>query len=116
MNHTGPSDVLVLPPSLEAPISTDVAAPLARWLRNRHGDGSVLAPVWGGPFVLGETGLLTGRAFQTTWAMAMASRDRFLEPKLNIDRRTLKAGHIIPQGGVWAGQRHTRRQRGGEKG
>src|SRR3546814_18489032 len=27
MNHTGPSDVLVLPPSLEAPISTDVAAP-----------------------------------------------------------------------------------------
>src|SRR3546814_6604741 len=41
MNHTGPSDVLVLPPSLEAPISTDVAAPLARWLRKRHGDGSV---------------------------------------------------------------------------
>src|SRR3546814_3339519 len=65
MNHTGPSDVLVLPPSLEAPISTDVAAPLARWLRKRHGDGSVLASVCGGAFVLGETGLLTGRAVTT---------------------------------------------------
>src|SRR3546814_7427729 len=40
MNHTGPHDVLVLPPSLEAPISTDVAPPLPRCLRKRPGDGS----------------------------------------------------------------------------
>src|SRR3546814_14516190 len=82
MNHTGPSDVLVLPPSLEAPISTDVAAPLARWLRKRHGDGSVLASVCGGAFVLGEAGLLTGRAVTTPWAYADAFRDRSEERRV----------------------------------
>ena len=45
---TGPCDVLILPPSLEPPISAEAAAPLARWLRTRHGEGSVLASVCAG--------------------------------------------------------------------
>src|SRR3546814_2109576 len=96
------SDVLVLPPSLEAPTSTDVAAPLARWLRKRHGDGSVLASVCGGAFVLGETGLLTGRAVTTHWAYADAFRDRFPEAKLDIDRLIIDGGDIISAGGLMA--------------
>src|SRR3546814_1856217 len=94
MNHTGPSDVLVLPPSLEAPISTDVAAPLARWLRKRHGDGAVLASVCGGAFVLGETGLLTGRPVTTHWAYADAFRDRFPQATLHIDRLDRKSTRL----------------------
>src|SRR3546814_17659409 len=43
-NRTGPSDVMVLLPSLETPNTTEVAAPIARGFCNRHGVGSVLAP------------------------------------------------------------------------
>ena len=65
--------VLILPPSLEAPIAPDTAAPLARWLRARHAEGTVLASVCGGAFLLAETGLLTGRAVTTHWAYAEAA-------------------------------------------
>lgn len=51
-----PCDVLILPPSLQPPIQPHVAAPVARWLRVRHAEGTVLASVCGGSFLLAETG------------------------------------------------------------
>lgn len=63
-------DALILPPSLEPPISAEAAKPLAAWLRERHGEGSILASVCGGAFLLGETGLLDGRVVTTHWTYA----------------------------------------------
>lgn len=93
-------DVLILPPSLEEPITSEAAAPVARWLRARHAEGSVLASVCGGAFVLGETGLLSGRAVTTHWTYAEIFRERFPEAQLDTDRLIIDGGDIISGGGL----------------
>ncbi|HEX7747700.1 MAG TPA: helix-turn-helix domain-containing protein [Bordetella sp.] len=98
----GPCDVLILPPSLEPPISADAAAPLARWLHARHGEGSVLASVCAGAFLLAETGLLVGRTVTTHWGSADAFRNRFPDVALDTDRLIIDGGDIISVGGLMA--------------
>lgn len=95
-----PCHVLILPPSLQDPIDPDTAAPLARWLRARHAEGTVLASVCGGAFLLAETGLLTGRAVTTHWAYAEAFRDRFPNVPLDPDRLIIDGGDILSAGGL----------------
>lgn len=91
-------DVLILPPSLEPPITARDAAPLAGWLRDRHAEGAVLASVCGGAFLLGETGLLGGRAVTTHWTYEEAFQDRFPEARLEADRLIIDGGDIISAG------------------
>ena len=98
----GRCDVLILPPSLDPPITADAAAPLARWLRARHGEGSVLASICAGAFLLAETGLLAGRAVTTHWASADAFRNRFPDVALDTDRLIIDGGDIISVGGLMA--------------
>lgn len=95
-----PFHVLILPPSLEAPIQPDVAAPLAAWLGERHDEGTVLASVCGGAFLLAETGLLSGRAATTHWIYAGDFRERFPEVVLDTDRLIIDGGDIISAGGL----------------
>ena len=99
---TGLCDVLILPPSLEPPISSEAAAPFARWLRARHGEGSILASVCAGAFLLAETGLLAGRTITTHWASAGAFRNRFPGVELDTDRLIIDSGDIISVGGLMA--------------
>lgn len=93
-------DVLILPPSLEPPITARDAAPLAGWLRDRHAEGAVLASVCGGAFLLGETGLLGGRAVTTHWTYEQSFQDRFPEARLEADRLIIDGGDIISAGGL----------------
>ncbi|WP_413875262.1 GlxA family transcriptional regulator [Albidovulum sp.] len=95
-------DVLILPPSLEPPIVSEAALPLAGWLRERHGEGSVLASICAGAFVLGETGLLAERTVTTHWTLAEAFGDRFPDTQLDTDRLIIDAGDIISAGGLMA--------------
>ncbi|WP_073334363.1 DJ-1/PfpI family protein [Wenxinia saemankumensis] len=97
-------DVLILPPSLHAPITADAAAPLADWLRERHAAGVVIASVCGGSFLLAETGLLSGRAATTHWVYADAFRQRFPDVILDLDRLVIDGGDILSAGGLmsWA--------------
>ena len=92
--------VLILPPSLEAPIPPDVAAPSAGWLRERHDEGATLASVCGGAFLLAETGLLTGRAATTHWIYSDAFRARFPDVDLDTDRLIIDGGDILSAGGL----------------
>ncbi|MDE8654658.1 GlxA family transcriptional regulator [Novosphingobium album (ex Liu et al. 2023)] len=95
-------DVLILPPSLEPPIVSEAAMPLAGWLRERHGEGTVLASICAGAFLLGETGLLAGRAVTTHWTLAAAFGDRFPDVPLDTDRLIIDGGDIISAGGLMA--------------
>lgn len=95
-----PCHVLILPPSLEAPTAPETAAPLADWLRACHAEGTVLASVCGGAFLLAETGLLHGRAVTTHWAYADVFRDRFPDVPLDPDRLIIDGGDIISAGGL----------------
>uniref|UniRef100_UPI003BAB3DE5 GlxA family transcriptional regulator n=1 Tax=Stappia sp. TaxID=1870903 RepID=UPI003BAB3DE5 len=93
-------DVLILPPSLEAPIGPGVAAPLAGWLRRCHEGGTVLASVCSGAFLLAETGLLEGRTVTTHWNHAETFRVRFPKVALDTDRLVIDGGDIISAGGL----------------
>lgn len=93
-------DVLLLPPSLEPPIDPEAAAPFAHWLRERHTEGSVLASVCGGAFVLAATGLLAGRAVTTHWTYAQALQDRCPDVRVDADRLIIDGGDIISAGGL----------------
>ena len=97
---TGVPTVLILPPSMEEPISPDAAAPLAAWLRECHGRGTVLASVCAGAFLLGETGLLKGRAVTTHWSYLDRFRQRFPDVRMQGDRLLIDDGDIITAGGL----------------
>jgi transcriptional regulator GlxA family with amidase domain len=99
-NETARCDVLLLPPSLEPPITPETAAPLARWLRARHAEGAVLGSVCGGAFLLAETGLLSGRTVTTHWTYAQVLQDRFPDVQVDADRLIIDGGDIISAGGL----------------
>ena len=98
-DQPGP-DVLIIPPSLDAVPSADVAAPYVQWLRDNHAAGCILASVCAGAFILAETGLLDGRPATTHWALEDAFRSRFPQVLTDLDRLLIDGGQILTAGGV----------------
>jgi len=98
----GTPKVLVLPPSLDEPISPEAAAPYRNWLCARHGAGVTLSSVCAGAFLLGETGLLDGRAITTHWHYAERFGARFPKVRLDVDQLIIDDDDIITAGGVMA--------------
>lgn len=98
---TGPGpDVLILPPSLDGPISTDMAAPYVRWLRDQYASDCILASVCAGAFLLGETALLDGRSATTHWILEEPFRSRFPKVTVDVDRLLIDGGQILTAGGL----------------
>jgi transcriptional regulator GlxA family with amidase domain len=93
---------LLLPPALGDPITPEVAAPLVPWLRAHHSEGTVLASVCAGAFVLAETGLLAGRRATTHWVYAAAFTARFPDVRVEIDKLVLDDGDLLTAGGLMA--------------
>lgn len=60
----------------------------------------MLASVCAGAFLLGETGLLAGRAVTTHWTYAQALQDRFPDARVDTDRLMIDGGDIISAGGL----------------
>ncbi|KQT93359.1 AraC family transcriptional regulator [Methylobacterium sp. Leaf469] len=98
----GSPDVLVLPPGLGAPVTREDAAPFAGWLRERHACGTALGSVCKGAFLLGETGLLSGRTVTTHWTYEEEFQARFPETRVDVDRLLIDDGDILTAGGVMA--------------
>lgn len=93
-------DVLILPPSLDSPAPAEIAAPYLDWLRDNHAEGTILASVCAGAFLLGETGLLDGRPSTTHWVLEDQFRDRFPRVPVDVDRLLIDGGQILTAGGV----------------
>lgn len=96
---TGP-DVLILPPSLDAPATADIAAPWLDWLRACHDAGGILASVCAGAFLLAETGLMDGRPATTHWLLEDQFRARFPRVPVDVDRLLIDGGQILTAGGL----------------
>ena len=94
--------VLIAPPSLDAPISPQAAAPMAPWLYGQHEAGVVLCSVCAGAFLLGETGVLDGRNVTTHWLYTNDFHTRFPKARLNTDRLVIDDGDIVTAGGAMA--------------
>lgn len=94
--------VLILPPSLEEPISAEAARPYGDWLRQQHQAGVRLASICAGAFLLGETGLLAGRTVTTHWIYVERFMARFPDVRLDVDQLIIDADDIITAGGLMA--------------
>ncbi|MBV8625490.1 MAG: GlxA family transcriptional regulator [Herbaspirillum sp.] len=94
--------VVILPPRLGEQITRAEALPYLDWLRENHGNGTLLSSVCGGAFLLAETGLLAGRPVTTHWAHAELFRHRFPDVQLDTDKLVIDDGDIISAGGVMA--------------
>jgi transcriptional regulator GlxA family with amidase domain len=100
--HAGNPSILVIPPGLGPPLSREVAARYAGWLRGRHAQGTSLGSICKGAFLLGETGLMTGRTVTTHWSYAEQLLSRFPGAKVDTDRLIIDDGDIITAGGMMA--------------
>jgi transcriptional regulator GlxA family with amidase domain len=98
----GSPDVLVLPPGLGEPVRREDAVLYAEWLRDRHASGTALSSICKGAFLLGETGLLSGRTVTTHWTYEEEFQMRFPEVLVDVDRLLIDDGDIVTAGGVMA--------------
>ncbi|MGJ7506675.1 GlxA family transcriptional regulator [Variovorax sp. GT1P44] len=94
--------VLVIPGNERATLETKADAPLVRWLRQKHAQGTVLAAVCGGVFVLARTGLLAGRHATTHWALTDQFARQFPDVFIESDRMVIDYGDVVTAGGVLA--------------
>ncbi len=93
---------LIAPPSLVLPLNRPGLDAIAAWMGEWHGLGATLCSVCAGSFVLGETGLLDGRAVTTHWAFATAMAERFPKVQVEPARMIIDDGDIITAGGILA--------------
>ncbi|MCM2505674.1 helix-turn-helix domain-containing protein [Aureimonas altamirensis] len=101
-DHSGSPAVLVLPPGLGEPLSSDKAAPFARWLREQHEAGAALGSICKGAFLLAETGLFAGRTVTTHWTYEAEFQERFPMAHVDTDRLLIDDGDLLTAGGVMA--------------
>lgn len=97
-----PLTALILPPSLGDGVPGDQVGPLAAWIADRHGEGTLVCSVCAGAFLLAETGLLAGRPATTHWGFAERFARRFPEVALDTDKLIIDDGDIITAGGLMA--------------
>lgn len=95
-------DVLILPPALGEAPSAETASAYSPWLLDQHRQGTILCSICAGAFLLGETGLLSGRSATTHWAHADLFAARFPAAHLDVDKLVIDDGDLITAGGVMA--------------
>lgn len=98
----GAPTILVLLPSLEKPAEPPQAGGLVDYLKSRHQEGTVLASVCAGTFLLAATGVLAGRVATTHWSYAEALAERFTDIRVDADKLIIDDGDIITAGGMMA--------------
>jgi transcriptional regulator GlxA family with amidase domain len=96
-----PIAVVIAPPSL-AGVPREGMGPIAGWLADRHGEGTLVCSVCAGTFLLAEAGLLAERVATTHWALAGPFAARFPAVALATDRLLVDDGDVITAGGLMA--------------
>jgi transcriptional regulator GlxA family with amidase domain len=94
--------VLLIPGNSVAPANDVSDSPLIPWLAQKHSQGTVLAAVCGGVFLLARTGLLTGRQATTHWALTERFAAQFPEVRAQTDSMVIDYGDVLTGGGVLA--------------
>lgn len=108
-NLSGPPGLVIVPGANHATVS-ELQAWLVRsdtrracqWLGQMAQAGSHVAAGCASTFVLGEAGLLRGRAATTTWWLAPHFREAFPDVDLDMDRMVVTDGPITTAGAALA--------------
>jgi transcriptional regulator GlxA family with amidase domain len=98
----GNPEVIIIPGRLADPLRSDEAVDFVDWLRDRHGRGATIASICGGAFMLGHTGLLTGRRCTTHWLYADVLKETFPDVEVSAGDIIVEGGDIITAGGMLA--------------
>jgi transcriptional regulator GlxA family with amidase domain len=93
---------LVLVPAVdpEIPAHLELNAAVVPWLRDIHAAGADVASACTGAFLLGEAGLLDGRAATTHWAFQAEFRARYPKVDLQPQAIVVDQGRVITSGGA----------------
>jgi transcriptional regulator GlxA family with amidase domain len=98
----GTPRILIAPPSIGNPISSEEAAPYVDWLARLHARGSTVTSVCCGAFLLAEAKLLDERTVTTHWYYVEAFRVRYPAVVVDADKLVIDDGDIITAGGMTA--------------
>lgn len=91
---------LIIPPSLDQPISEQVAKPYVEGLIALHQAGTLLVSICAGAFLLAETGMLNGRTITTHWLYEEKFSLRFPQVQVDVDQLIIDGDDIITAGGL----------------
>lgn len=97
------SDLIVVSSILDIERTMRVQPEVVDWLKVRYRQGSHIATICSGAFVLAETGLLDGKIATTHWGFADQFRKRYPQIKLKVERLITDAGDLFCSGGYNAG-------------
>jgi transcriptional regulator GlxA family with amidase domain len=95
-------DYVITPPSIVMPEKMQPMPASAKWLAERHAEGSRICSVCAGAFVLAESGLLKGRRITTHWAFAKELAGRYPAVDVAEENIVLDDGDIVTAGGILA--------------
>jgi transcriptional regulator GlxA family with amidase domain len=73
--------------------------PMVDWLKQQHDNGSYIASICTGAFVVAKTGLLDGKSATTHWLFSEQFNRSFPQVKLHIERTVTEEGQIMCSGG-----------------
>ncbi|MEU3558572.1 DJ-1/PfpI family protein [Kitasatospora sp. NPDC006786] len=76
---------------------------VVRWVREAHDAGARVASVCSGAAVLGEAGLLDGRACTTHWSLTSAMRERYPRARVREAALYVHDGRISTSAGISSG-------------
>jgi transcriptional regulator GlxA family with amidase domain len=75
---------------------------LISWIKQQYKQGSEIATMCSGAYILAETGLLDGRSCSTHWNIATQFRQRFPKIDVQIDKLIISDKGIYTNGGAFS--------------
>ena len=94
------SDIIIVPPNMDGDFYLRPQPSLNDYLLAAHQRGAVLCSACAGSFILGHTGLLSGREITTHWQLAEDFRKHFPDVQVDIDKIVVDGRDIISAGGI----------------
>ena len=97
------TDLIVVSSILSIEKTMKYQGEVVPWLRHHYGQGTHIASICTGAFVLAETGLLDGKTATTHWGAADEFKKRYPRVRLKPERLITDEGDLYCSGGMNAG-------------
>lgn len=105
-SSAGQPDVVIAPGMIlgtqRQPVNMHSVGKAARWIKNLHKNGSLIAATGTGTLVLGEAGLLNGKAYSTTWWFYHTMIERYPRARSVWGKVIEEDGGILTTGGCFS--------------
>ncbi len=103
MNDIQNPDLIIVSSIIDIDRTLQVQGEVIDWLVDRYREGSHIATICSGAFVLAETGLLDGKTATTHWAYADQFQKRYPRIKLKPEKMVTDENDLFCSGGFNAG-------------